>query len=112
MSLPENQPTPTRCPTFSLLVLGPKAVICPTASWPRMTGYLELPQSLFSTERSERQRPQCSTATSTSSGPSDPRSTSSSAIGCFAPFAIHALHLVESRIPKDVASLCFSSLLS
>src|SRR5437899_4384401 len=42
MSLPENQPTPTRCPTASPLVFGPMAVIRPVTSWPRIAGYCEI----------------------------------------------------------------------
>src|SRR5437870_6702235 len=98
MQLPENQPTPTRCPTLSPLAFGPTAVIRPTTSWPRIAGYCELPQSLLKTERSERHKPQCSTATSTSSTPSGPRSTVSTTIGCFAAFVTHALEFVASPV--------------
>ena len=62
--------------TIPAVVAGPKAVTRPTTSWPRMAGYCEMPQSLFNTETSEWQSPQCSTATSTSSIPSGPRSMS------------------------------------
>src|SRR4029453_8788838 len=100
MQLPELQPTPTRCPTWSPLALGPTAVTRPTTSWPRIAGYCEMSQSLFKTERSEGHTPQCSTAPSTSSAPSGPRSTLSSTIGCFAAFAIHALSFIASPILK------------
>src|SRR6516162_7356150 len=53
-----------------------------------------MPQSLLNIERSEWQRPQCSTATSTSSVPRGPRSTSWRTIFCFAAGATHALTLM------------------
>src|SRR6267142_7219106 len=98
MQLAENQPTPTRCPTWSPLAFGPTAVTRPTTSCPRVAGYCEMPQSLLKTERSEWHKPQCSTPTSTSSAPSGPRSTVSNTIGCFAAFATHALEFVASPV--------------
>src|SRR5215468_6202457 len=98
MSLAENQPTPTRCPTWCPLAFGPTAVTWPTTSWPRIAGYCEMPQSLLKTERSEWHKPQCSTATSTSSAPSGPRSTVSSAIGCLAAFTVQALYIFASPV--------------
>src|SRR5262247_235164 len=53
MQRPAYQPTPTRCPTLSLLACGPTAVTRPVTSWLRIAGYCEMPQSLFKTERSE-----------------------------------------------------------
>jgi len=40
---PENQPTPTRWPTFRALVVGPTAVMRPMTSWPRTAGNCEIP---------------------------------------------------------------------
>src|SRR5215470_16157444 len=63
-------------------------------SWPSTAGYCEKPQSLLSTDRSEWQRPQCSTATSTSSSPNGPSSTSCLTSLLLAAGATHASILV------------------
>src|SRR5262249_13265272 len=63
-------------------------------SWPSTAGYCEKPQSLLSIDRSEWQRPQCSTATSTSSSPNGPSSTSCLTSLLLAAGATHASILV------------------
>src|SRR6516225_8850869 len=90
MQLPDDQPIPTRCPTFRPLAADPSATTRPTASCPSTAGNCENPQSLFSTERSEWHRPQCSTCTSTSSAPSGPSSTRCRTSLLFAVGATHA----------------------
>ena len=76
MQLFEYHPSPTRSPAFTLVTREPTAFTVPAASCPGTNGYLVMPQSLSSMERSEWQRPQCDTAISTSSSPSGPGSYS------------------------------------
>src|SRR5258706_3286429 len=100
MSHPENQPTPTRWPTFRALAFGPTAVMRPTTSCPSTAGNREMPHSLLKTETSEWQMPQCSTAISISSSPSGPGLMSSSTSGSFADRATQ-VWLVIAFAPPD-----------